>query len=253
MINKSDDWSSKRRKNLNIPIGRNILFIYCGRCTEPNYFNAILDDIKKNMEIKSNGITSFDYDFEISAVDPINMAKLTPKIVAKKGGNFSEVYVVFDKDSFKPDNFDNAIKMINELNSEYCLYEALWSNQCVELWFILNFEYLQAQLERESYFGKIGSYLKVNYKKNISNIAEIIKAQGGSWKQAIKFSEKLKGEYKNMSYSNQFPCTNIDAFFKRYKEYIKNYQLQCNMIGKNKNKKCIDYQIMKDNFIHFFY
>ena len=223
MINKSDKWSGKRRRSLEIPIGKSVLFVYCGECTEPNYFNAILDDIKTNMEVKSSGITKFNYDYEISAVDPSNMAKQTPKLVSNRKKQYCEVYVVFDKDSFTSPNFDNAIKSINNLTTDECEYVALWSNQCIELWFILNFEYLQSKLERIDYFDKIGKYLNIKYEKNVKDIATRIKESGGSWSKAIKYSEKLKDEFMYKPYSKQFPATNVDYVFKKYSDFIKKY------------------------------
>lgn len=221
MLNKKGNWSSSRRKSLKIPIAESVLFIYCGKCTEPNYFESILSSIKIKFENASQGMTKFEYDGEICEYDPANMAKFVKDIIKDKNKSFTDVYVVFDKDSFEADNFDNAIKKINAMTNDECQYCALWSNECIELWFILHFEYLQARISRDVYFNKIGNYLGIKYEKNIKNIAHRIVENGGFLDKAINNSKKLIEFHKNeKSYSKKYPATAVYLFFEKYKNYI---------------------------------
>ena len=219
---KKNNWESKRRKSLEIPIGLSLLFVYCGECTEPNYFNKTLEIIKDHYEKESKGITRFDYKAKVVAYDPSKMADSIKKIVSKLDNNFDEVYVVFDKDSFKPDNFDNAINKIEAMTTSDCKYCALWSNECIELWFVLHFEYLQSQLTRNDYFKKLEEYLDIKYDKNIIDIAKIIIDKGGSSEKAISYSKKLiKLHETEKSYSKKYPATNVYVFFQKYNKYLK--------------------------------
>ena len=51
-----------------------------------------------------------------------------------------EVWCVFDKDSLKDDDFDNAIAQC----AASARLEAFWSNEAFELWFVLHFAYVDA-------------------------------------------------------------------------------------------------------------
>ena len=46
--NKNGNWDNKRRNRNLIPIGKAVLMIYCGKCTEPEYFGDALKTIKEN-------------------------------------------------------------------------------------------------------------------------------------------------------------------------------------------------------------
>ena len=141
---KNKNWTSKRRKSKNIPIGTHILIVCCGQCTEPNYFSYILTKIKENMQQKSQGITKFKYKIIPCAKDPKKMADKVKHYIESSEEPYNEVYVVFDKDSYTNDNFDTAIKTVKEYNKQYrdITFVPLWSNQCIELWFLLHFEYM---------------------------------------------------------------------------------------------------------------
>lgn len=50
---------------------------------------------------------------------------------------YGKIFVVFDKDSFSDDDFDDTIKMCEDNG-----YIPLWSNQAIEYWFLLHFHYV---------------------------------------------------------------------------------------------------------------
>ena len=39
-------------------------------------------------------------------------------------------------------------------------YHAIWSNQCIELWFLLHFSYMHSDLRREEYWPKLTDWLE---------------------------------------------------------------------------------------------
>ena len=173
------------------------------------------------MLVKSQGITSFEYYVEPCPIDPLKMAKEVPFIIEKKAINPSEVYVVFDKDSFKKDNFNSAIDIVKNMNKDNCVYIPLWSNQCIELWFLLHYEYMHSQIDRSQYFKKLSKYLNEDYEKNTIDIVDKITKTGGKWDVAINNVKKLKDNYQNeKSFAEMDPCTNIDVFFEIYRDYL---------------------------------
>lgn len=39
-------------------------------------------------------------------------------------------------------------------------YHAVWSNQCIELWFLLNFSYFHSDIYRKEYWPKLPDWLQ---------------------------------------------------------------------------------------------
>ncbi|WP_304969408.1 RloB family protein, partial [Romboutsia ilealis] len=46
---------------------------------------------------------------------------------------------MYDKDDFPLDNFDNT-QYSAEKRKEIRKYRVAWSNECIELWFVLHFQ-----------------------------------------------------------------------------------------------------------------
>ena len=221
MGNKHTQWSSKRKPGITISVGRRLLFIFCGKCTEPYYFEGVMKMISTEFFKQTKGQTKLEYETEIDPVDPLNMARDVVSVVKKHGGKFEDVWVVFDKDSFLKDDFDNAIHSIKSLNKKNkTYYGTLWSNQCIELWFILHFEYLQSTLHRDDYFPKIGKHLNEKYKKADKNIFDKIIKNGGSVEFAMNNANKLLKANEEKTYSEKWPATNVVELFEKYKDYL---------------------------------
>lgn len=219
---KNNKWSSKRKSGISIPVGKSVLFIYCGKCTEPSYFSSLFRMISDEFLLKSHGQTKLEYDDVVDAVDPLKMANDIKRIIKAKNKSYDEVWVVFDKDSFMNDNFDNAIHCIENMNkNSKTSFKALWSNQCIELWFILHFEFLQSSLNRQDYYPKLEKHLNKKYQKNNPSIFDDILEAKGSLSFAYKNAVKLLDIHKDKSYSNKWPATNIVELFNAYSFVIK--------------------------------
>ena len=46
------------------------------------------------------------------------------------------------------------------LSTEETQYHAIWSNQCIELWFLLHFGFFQSDIHRSEYWPKLTEWLK---------------------------------------------------------------------------------------------
>ena len=219
MLNSSSEWSSSRRERKEILEGKKVFFLYCGKETEPNYFRYYLGKLVDFWNQQSEGLTHFSFDEASYPKNPKEMVEEAKRRINK--GDYDEVYVVFDKDDYLDDEFNNAIDQIASMSSNDLHCYALWSNQCIELWFILCFELLQTSIPRDQYFKKLGGLLGCSYEKNIVNIAEAIEKSGGSIKAGLKNTEKLhKANKRCPSFAKRDPDTAVDAFFLNYKEYL---------------------------------
>ncbi len=215
-MSKGKTWYKSRRKAY-IPIATNNLIICCGKETEKNYFDGVVEFFK---EKKENILLRFF--IIVDAVDPLNMAKnvsaITAEVQQQNNCIMNNVWVLFDKDDFLPENFNNAISKIYSLSDNSTKFHALWSNQCFELWLLLNFINLQSSIDREDYIDKLNKYLKVKYKKNDKNIFKNVMNSGGNIEKAIAYSKALINE--SITPSNNDPATKVYEFFEYFNKYL---------------------------------
>jgi RloB-like protein len=127
-------------------IERQRILIVCeGLNTEPDYFRQ------------------FRLYFRLTAAEIVEVggAGETIRVVERalkerERSRFDQVWVVFDKDDFPPDHFDNAIHMAHAAG-----IRVAYSNQAFKYWLLLHFEDHQGGgMHRDVYADKLNSYLK---------------------------------------------------------------------------------------------
>ena len=150
-----------------------------------------------------------------SLVDSVEeFFNFTDKEISSKMIRYGKIFVVFDKDDFTKQAFNNAvIKCINKG------YIALWSNECIELWFLLHFNYLDTAISRKEYFKKLSKCLGIEYKKNDDSFSLL----GGLSKisTACKYSLKLDQQFGcNVQPADRKPCTMVYKIIDEIEEYM---------------------------------
>lgn len=165
------------RKDETIQTLKSFLIVTEGTKTEVNYFKSF--PLYEEPEIRTVVLGT--------GTNTLSLVAEAKKIVsryAEDEKNFDEIWVVFDKDSFPNDNFDNAIQ-----SAQASGFRVAFSNECFELWYVLHYRDMQAPLLRTDYFQMLSEYLGHDYEKNSSNMYEILLPYQDS---AIKRAEKLK-------------------------------------------------------------
>ncbi len=185
---------------------RKYFLIVCeGKKTEPNYFNSFR--ITKNvikLEIEGSGANT---DSLVEAA-----FELKQKRERVNGQRFDEVWCVFDRDSFTAHNFNRALRL-----AENNGFKVAYSNEAFELWYILHFEFLDAGINREQYFEKLGRYLGRPYEKNSNKIyEEIFERQN----VAIKNAEKLLQRYDPPNPEQDKPSTTVHLLVEELNKYL---------------------------------
>lgn len=191
------------------------LIVTEGTETEPNYFNGLYNYLTLTYQSKLN------IKFEpkgcgrntISLVEHVDhFFDFTDDLVRSARIRYGKTFVVFDKDSFGNSQFDNAI-----FKSKQKGYIPLWSNECLELWFLLHFNYLQNAVTRDLYYKSLSDIFSRNYEnemKSSKNIFYDIKDKGGELSKALLFSKKLyDSSCKETSPSKRAPCTTMFRIF----------------------------------------
>ena len=130
------------------------LIVTEGTKTEPEYFNAIKELINQqyseriHLEIRGRGentVTLFESAKQLAENDP---------------NGCKHVWVVYDKDDFPAEHFNLTAELCQNNSFDGRTYHAIWSNQCIELWFLLHFDYMQSDISRGEYFPKLNQRLR---------------------------------------------------------------------------------------------
>ena len=119
-----------------------VLIVCEGEKTEPNYFRSF------NMMKNSSGLV-----YEINCDGGgINTMQVVDKAIelkdkAERQGNpYDTVWSVFDRDSFKAADFDNAIAKAKSHG-----IGCAWSNEAFELWYVYHFDARCTAMSRTEY------------------------------------------------------------------------------------------------------
>lgn len=201
---KRGDNNRKRQRTVGrfVPIEKKF-YIFCeGERTEPNYFQGFAQAIKTEPIYKN----AVHIEVEGVGAETLRVIYAAEKYVENNGIEDAEIWCVYDLDSFPKDSFNNVASYAAALNAKEAkkrsgrvTYNVAWSNQCIEYWFILHFNYYDADNERTEYikflnreFRKIGVG---KYEKNDPQIFGTLTFQGNP-KQAIRWAEKRRKECK---------------------------------------------------------
>lgn len=210
----------KRLENVEKQKSSNWLIVCEGKQTEPNYFekaiekinNGIDDKYKLKVKIIGKGMNTKSL---VKATElQVKIDKASCNIIP-----YGKIFVVFDKDSFEEKDFDDAIKMCEDNG-----YIPLWSNQAIEFWFLLHFNYIYAKMDRNQYRHKLNNYFKnkglnYKYKKNDEEIFNLL-CKYGSLNKARKNAKKISDEHKSDKPSLSESCTQVYKFFDEIDERL---------------------------------
>lgn len=201
------DETKKRKVNNREKIAY-FLIVCEGEKTEPNYFSSFSKNIKSDiysLELDIKGEGSNTRDLVRRAIEYRNKAYIP----------YDRVWVVMDKDSFTPDDFNGAIAKAQSNN-----IRVAWTNEAFELWYLLHFQYRVTAMSRDDFKRKIEiainqkitaknrSAKKFKYQKNSKETSRYL-LDYGSQEKAIKNAVKLMGQHNDTNYALHNPCTTV--------------------------------------------
>jgi RloB-like protein len=135
-------------------VRQRFLIVCEGEKTEPNYFRSFR--VPKDVaEVNVQGL----------GANPSKLVTIAKELKAQDDDSYDQVWCVFDRDSWTPEDFNNALK-----NADDQGFKVAYSNEAFELWYILHFEFLNTGISRKDYAGKLSSLLGCKYKKNSETI-----------------------------------------------------------------------------------
>lgn len=221
----------KKRKEKIRDIRVYFLIVCEGEKTEPNYFKSFKTNVK-----------SFVYTVDAfgEASNTKDLVNRTIKYRDKSSQEYDSVWVVFDKDSFSPNNFNAAIQLAE--NNDI---KVGWSNEAFELWYLLHFQYRNTYMSRDDYKSAIEKEIndkisaqskskkpvKFKYQKNSAEMYAILEKYGNQ-QQAIKNAEKLIANHSCNNFAIHNPCTRVHLLVQE----LNGDSLELNEKIKNRNQ-----------------
>lgn len=214
---KSDEnkhWRKPRRDRGSLISPEYHLILTEGTKTELLYFKGL----KKAVNQKYTGRIEIIGLGE--GANTLTILETAEKVQRRSGGKYRHIWIVYDKDDFPEDDFDNAYFRCQELfsSNNMTTYHTLWSYECIELWFLLHFEYLQSNLHRDFYYPKPTKYIRTKYQKNSLNMFGVLYPY---LNYAIRNAKRLLQNYpEGLAPSQCAPETSIYEIFEKLKDYL---------------------------------
>ena len=191
------------------------LIITEGTDTEPAYFGAIKEIINSTY---SDRIQLGVYGAGDNTLSLFQKAK---NMAASSANGYRHVWVVYDTDDFPADRINKTAGLCVSESTEETTYHAIWSNQCIELWFLLHFSFMQSDLHRTSYWSKLTGILTSlgcgEYEKNRTDMYGILLPYMDA---AISNAEKLNRINEGKLPSDSAPGTRVYELIKKLKPYL---------------------------------
>ncbi len=184
---------------------RSFLIICEGKNTEPWYFKSIPAG---NVSVESYGVGQS----KTALVETVLEIIKTDKAAREK-----EIWVVFDMDikedqhAQQKEDYNQAIQLAQSKN-----IRVAYSNDAFELWFLLHYEYMDAQLKRHQYYERLSELWECNYEREGKHEAFCRKIyqrlendSRADRSKAIAFARKLLETYSDLPYCHHNPCTTV--------------------------------------------
>ena len=126
--------------------------------------------------------------------------------------DYDQVWCVFDRDEFPPQNFNAALDLAKQMN-----IKVAYSIEAFELWYVLHFNYHQAATRRDRYAMMLKKLLDVPYEKNLPDMYERLE---GRQETAIRNAERLLATYQPHRPAHDNPCTTVHLLVQELNRFV---------------------------------
>ncbi len=198
-------------------------YIFCeGEQTEPNYFQGFKKLIESNPIYKD----MVQVEIEPCGAETMRVIGAAEAYVEDNKIKKGQIWCVYDKDSFPAERFNGVVERANVLNksNKDVQYHTAWSNECIEFWFILHFDFYTSNNNRSFYISYLNDKFKklglTKYKKNDKSIFHILQTYGDEEK-AVRYAEKILSENTGKTPSEIAPGTRVHELVKELRKYCR--------------------------------
>ncbi|MEX1368518.1 MAG: RloB family protein [Nannocystaceae bacterium] len=197
-----------RRAYASRALRKRFLIVCEGAVTEVAYFQAF--PISREVRVVVHGEGKNTTSLVAAAVQQADVA-------IDEEEPFDEVWVVYDQDDFGSQKFNQADSDIRELGARRReQWQAAWSNQAFELWYVLHFQFIDSKLHRHLLNRKLGELLREaghrsGYEKNDLRMYTALLPRQPT---AISHARRLVRKHElatHVTPASQDPCTMVFA------------------------------------------
>jgi len=194
MARKEKSFRGYSSRKVNTKEVKQRFLIVCeGAKTEPNYF--------KNFRVPKTVI-----DVKGVGENPSRLVQSAIDLNAEADEEYDQVWCVFDRDDWPPQDFNSAIYKAESHN-----LKVAYSNEAFELWYVLHFEFLNTGIPRDDYIKKMTKLLGKKYQKNSDTIYDDLRNRQVN---AIRNAEKLLASYNPLNPGQDNPSTTVHLLVK---------------------------------------
>ena len=191
------------------------LIVTEGTDTEPAYFGTIREIINKDypekIQLKVCGLGD----------NTVSLFEKAKRLAKDNPNGYRHVWVVYDTDDFPAEHIDRVVYLCAESSTEETEYHAVWSNQCIELWFLLHFGFMQSDIHRSEYWPKLTECLKKigagEYAKNREDMYHILRPYMDT---AIANAKSLNAINQGKTPSKAAPGTKVYELVEKLRPYL---------------------------------
>jgi len=199
---KSSDLSRRQGTR---KVKQSFLIVCEGICTEPDYFKAFR---LTSATIKAVGQG-------MNTIGLVNKAISIRDNDKKRKRSYDQCWVVFDKDDFPANDFNQAIQLA-ERNG----FRVAYSNQAFEYWFLVHFKLYTDALHRNRYAEMLTKLAGFEYSKSegfgVTMYNRLIHLQP----QAIRNAEKVLSEISQGNPALEESSTTVHLLVKELNKFL---------------------------------
>lgn len=209
---KTNEKMRRRKKILLDDIPPYTYIVSEGIKTEVSYIAGFASAINKKYENFTTGELIKIKGTGMNCQSLLNYAR---KVVEYEMPQATVVWLMYDKDDFPLDNFDNT-QFSAEQRLDSRIYKVAWSNESLELWFVLHFQEFNANAGRDKYIEILEKHCC--YRKNDPDLFELMKANTDI---AIARAKKQYNSYPiDTPASQRSPATKVFELVEELKKYL---------------------------------
>ncbi len=192
------------------------LIVCEGVKTEPLYLQGFVRKINRQYK----GLTKQDHIVVYGTGRNTNglLSYVDQKVESGEWERFKRIWLVYDKDDFPLDHFDNT--QFSAEGRKNSRIRVAWSNESFELWILLHFQEYGSDNGREQYIEKLNTYFA--YSKTREDLFEVV-SESGSVKEAKRRARKLYDGFLaggQNTPSRMVPATRVFELVEELETYI---------------------------------
>ena len=208
-------WMKPRRDFRQMIAPEYHLIVTEGTETEPQYFGTMKTVIDQKYRDRIH------LDITGKGDNTLSLFARAVQDVSKSNNVYKHVWLVFDKDDFPAEQFDRTVALCDTTSTSETTFHAAWSNQCIELWFLLHFSFFQSDLHRSEYWPKLSDCLvKISGKKYRKNRPDMYGILRPYLDDAIRNAAMLEIRNKGKQPSQSAPGTTVYRLLEMLRPYL---------------------------------